>query len=56
MKEGLRGKHFASEEELKTAGMKSLKEQSREFHEAMIHALIGRWNIAIKRNRDYVEK
>ena len=32
MKEGLRGKHYASEEEMKTALMKWLKEQSKEFY------------------------
>ena len=40
MKEGLRGKHFASDEKMKTAVMKRLKEQSTEFYEAEIHALI----------------
>ena len=50
MKEGLRSKHYASDEEVKTAVKKWPKEQ------AGIHALIRRWNIAIERNRDYVEK
>ena len=49
-------KHYASDEEVKTAELKWLKEQSKEFYEAEIHALIRRWNIAIGRNRDYVEK
>ena len=40
MKVGLRGKHYASGEELKTAMMKWLKEQSTEFYEAGTHALI----------------
>ena len=40
MKEGLRGKHYASNEEIKTAVMKKLKEQSTEFYEAAIHTLI----------------
>ena len=40
MNEVLRGKHFASDEEVKTAGMKWLKEQSTEFYEPEIHALI----------------
>ena len=39
---------------MKTA-VKWLKEQSTEFYEAGIHALIQRWNIAIERNGDYVE-
>ena len=39
MKEGFRGKHYACNEEVKTAVMKWLKEQSTEFYEAEIHAL-----------------
>ena len=56
MKDGLRGKHYASEEEVKTSVIKWLKEQSIEFYEVGIHALIQRWNIAIKWNVDNVEK
>ena len=36
--------------------MKWLKEQSTEFQEAEIYAIIQRWNMAIERNSDYVEK
>ena len=56
MKEGLRGKHYASDMEVKTAGTNWHQELSIEFYEAGIHALIWRWNIAIERNGDYVEK
>ena len=56
MKEGLRGKHYASDEEVKTAVMQWLKKQSTEFYEAGIHALFRRWNIANESNGDYVEK
>ena len=56
MKEGLRDKHYASDEEVKIVVMKWLKEQSREFYKARVCALIQRWNIALKRNSDYVEK
>ena len=42
MKEGLRGKHYVSDEEVKTAVMKWLKEKSTEFYEARIHAIIRR--------------
>ena len=56
MKESLRGKYYASDEEMKTVLMKWLKEQSVEFYEAGIHALIRRRNIAIERNGDYVKK
>ena len=56
MKEGFRGKQYASDEEVKTAVMRCLKEQSIEFYAARIHVLIRRWNIAIERNGDSVEK
>ena len=56
IKEGLRDKHYVSDEEVKTAVMKRLKEQSTEFYESGIHVLIQTWNIAIERKRDYVEK
>ena len=36
--------------------MKCLKKQSTEFNEAGVYALIQKWNIAIVRNVDYVEK
>ena len=36
--------------------MKWLKEQSREFYEFGVHALIWRWEITTVRNGDYVEK
>ena len=51
MKEGLSGKHYSSNEEVKSVGKKLLKEQSTEFYGAGIYALI-----AIERNGDYVEK
>ena len=50
IKEGFRDKHYAGSEETKTAIMNWLKEQSTKFHEAEIHALIRRWNIATERN------
>ena len=40
MKESLRGKYYASDEEVKTPVMKWIKEQSVVFYEAGIHALI----------------
>ena len=36
--------------------MKWLEEQSTEFYEAGIHALIRSQNIATEKNGDYVEK
>ena len=56
MKEGLWGKYYASDEQVKTAAMKSLKEQSTEFYSTETHPLIQRWNIAIETNNDNVEK
>ena len=56
MKVGLRGKHYVSEKEMKTAEIKWLKEQSTEFYKAGVHALIWSWNVVIERNGDYVEK
>ena len=46
----------ATDEEVKIAVMKLLKEQSAEFYEAGIPVLNRRWNIAIKRNGDYAVK
>ena len=40
MKERLRGQNYVSDEEVKTAAMKWLKEKSTEFYEARLHALI----------------
>ena len=56
MKEGLRGKHYVSDEEVKTAMIKCLKEQSIECYEVGIHALIRSRNFAIKKNGDYIKK
>ena len=56
MKEGLRCKHYASDKEEKTAEIKRLKEQSTKFYKAGIHAFLRRWNIAIERNGECVEK
>ena len=56
MKEGLRGKHYASDEEVKITVTRWLREQSTEFYKAGIYTLIWRWNIAIEKNSDYVEK
>ena len=47
MKEALKGKRYSSDEKVKTAVMKWPKEQSTEFYEIGIHALIRRWDIAI---------
>ena len=56
MKELLRGTHYENNKKVKTAVKKWLCEQSPEFSKAEIHALIRRWNSAIERGGDYVEK
>ena len=56
MKEGLKGKHYASDKEVKTTVMKLFEEQSAKLYNVGIHFLIRRWNIANERNSDYVEK
>ena len=56
MKEGLWSKHYTSDEEVKTAVMKWINEQSTELYKAGIKVLIRRWNIVIERNSDYMEK
>ena len=48
MKDGLKGKHYADDGEVKTSVMKWFKQQLTEFYEAGIHAHIHRWNIAIE--------
>ena len=56
IKERLKSKIYASDEEVKTAVMKWVKEQSTEFYETEIHALIQMWKIAIERSGYYVNK
>ena len=56
MKESLKGKRYTSDEEVKIVVIKWLKGQSREFYEAAIQASIQKWNIAIERNNDSLEK
>ena len=56
MKDRQRVKHYVSDEEVKTAVMKWLKEQLTEFYGGEIHALIWRENIVIERNVDDIGK
>ena len=55
-KKDLKGKHYASDEEMKAAVMKWLKEQSTQFYEAGINAFILKWIRAIERSGDNVEE
>ena len=61
MKKGLRGKHYASDKEVKTAVMKWFKEQSIEFYEArrfMLsfenETLLLRETVTMLRSRDVI--
>ena len=45
MKEGLRGKYYTSDGEVKTAVMKWFKEQTTEFYETEMHGFIQMWKI-----------
>ena len=47
IKESLRGRHFSSDEEVKTAVRKWLKTQLVEFYNKGICALIKRWEKAV---------
>ena len=56
MKERLKDKHYPSDEKIKTAMIKWLKERPAEFYESVIYALIRKGKIPIKINGVYVEK
>ncbi|GFS18061.1 histone-lysine N-methyltransferase SETMAR [Elysia marginata] len=56
MKQGLRGKHFENDEDVKNAVKTCQKEQPIQFYEAGICALVKRWIVALDRGGDYVEK
>ena len=47
LKKSLRGQHFSSDEEVKTAVRKWLKTQPKEFYNEEICALIKRWEKAV---------
>ena len=56
MKEALRGNRYSTDDEVKAAIKGWLREQSADFYNAGIHALLQRWTTAIQRGGDYVEK
>lgn len=56
LKDAMGGKHFQSDEEVKTAVHEWLQAQPKEFFKRGIHALPKRWNTCITRQGDYVEK
>ena len=56
LKKNLRRQHFSSDEEAKTAVSKGLKTQLVEFYNKEICALVKRWEKAVRKGRDYIEK
>ena len=55
-KKSLRGRHFSSDEEVKNAVRKWLKTQPVEFYTEGICALVKRWEKAVRKAGDYIEK
>ena len=56
MKEELSGRHYADDEEVKTAARNWLRSHPSEFYKAGIHALIQRRKTKVEKDGDYVEK
>ena len=56
LKESLRGRHFSSDKEVKTAVRKWLKTQPVEFFNKEICELVKRWEKAVRKAGDYIEK
>ena len=55
LKENLRARHFSSDEEVKNA-VRWLKTQPVEFYNEGICALVKRWEKAVRKTGDYIEK
>ena len=56
LKESLRGRHISNDEEVKTTVRKWLKTQLVEFYNEGIFVLIKRWEKAVQKVGDYIEK
>ena len=56
LKESLRGRYFSRDEEVKNAVRKWLKTQPVEFYNEEICALVKRWEKAVRKAGDYIEK
>ena len=56
LKESLRGRHFSSDEEVKTFARKWLKTQPVQFYNEEICALVKKWEKAVRKAGDYSEK
>ena len=56
LKEGVRGQHFTSDQEVKHAVRNWLKMQLADFYKAGIVSLVHRWTVGIEKCEDYIEK
>ena len=56
LKESLRGRRFSSDKEVKTAVRKWLETHLVEFYNEGICALLKRWEKAVRKAGDYIEK
>ena len=56
LKESLRGQHFSSDEVVEAAVQKWLETQLVEFYNEGICALVKRWEKAVRKAGDYIEK
>ena len=56
LKEGVRGQHFTSDQEVKHAVRNWLKMQPADFYKAGIVFLVHRWTVGIEKCGDYIEK
>ena len=56
LKDGVRGQHFISDQEVKNAVRNWLKMQAADFCKAGIVSLVHRWKVGIEKRGDYIEK
>ena len=56
MKKPLRGIHFETLQEIKSAVNRWIKDTPKEFFEQGLRKLVERWKKCIELNGDYVEK
>ena len=56
LKESLRGRHFSSHEKIKTTVKEWLKAQPVEFYNEGICSLVQRWEKAVRKAGDCIEK
>ncbi len=56
LKDGLRGRHFKDDEEVKDAVRKWLYRRDKRFYRDGMSALVNRWRKCVESDGDYVEK